>query len=976
MSRRARARRSRTRTFWFVAGCLAAAGSVLVLALGLRMGGLQDAANIAQLVSVGIALPPALALLYTWWRDGRVRSVVTPTGLADARDLLALHLDMQWLDESRLRALDDSIPVHWRVSAHEELVDVPRDRAATELTIASAADVDKLIGTVRELGRRRLVILGGGGTGKTTMAARILQQLLRERRHRPDEPVPVLLPLAGWPGDAYDGDLRDWIVDWITNAYPGLGSAGHDADVVEALVVRGHVLPILDGLDETTAEVRDAFIPAVHRDLGTASRFVLTCRTDEFGETVGRGGRALTSVVVMRPEPLTATASAEYLRGCLEAGPAQKWQAILGRLEGPVPPTGAAAALATVVSKPLGLWLIRAAYIAPGTDPSPLDDARFADPAELTAHLFDQLVAASIEARPPANDPPQPFRPRRRYDPGQAEDWLTFLAYNLNRRGSREFYWATDTAGLTLAPRFTEPVAGFLDRAAPVVAKMIDRYNGWSLRIQFLVLIVLPGILIGSLITLAISSLPGLLLVLLLVAAGVLAARTFALYEKESERGAADWQSVLDQQWYRTRQLFERVAPGVLFMLGYAVMTGGLTAVVTELLLRNGAGPRAGLAVAAVVAVLAGAEYWFYWRLPPGSERKGKRWYGIAPGSGIRSGVFIGFVMGAIGAGGLTVALDSTGLTDSITALWFILAITVPFSCVLYVLVRAIAVPVCFTLTAGIPLLLARPAASGRDDSLTLWDSEQRKQVLRACRLAAVTVLLAVAAGVVCRILRDRPEVAALHRDGVVAGVTAHLAQVDLTWHGQLRYVFAVVLAWLVTMARRRAYRTLLNWLVWFAVAGVVVWVWPGQPAGDYFRLHLGVRGGEFTFDATARLAGGVADVRAQQSVDLGAALTNTPVRVMFFIWLFMLAVVAADAFFARIEEFHSRAWWVGWLTSRMQAARGRLPRDLVVFLDDAHRLGLLRAVGPVYQFRHADFQDHLARRFTAPTEQAYHRRP
>jgi hypothetical protein len=30
-------------------------------------------------------------------------------------------------------------------------------------------------------------------------------------------------------------------------------------------------------------------------------------------------------------------------------------------------------------------------------------------------------------------------------------------------------------------------------------------------------------------------------------------------------------------------------------------------------------------------------------------------------------------------------------------------------------------------------------------------------------------------------------------------------------------------------------------------------------------------------------------------------------------------------------------------------------------FLEDAYRLGLLRVVGPVYQFRHAALQDHLA---------------
>jgi hypothetical protein len=42
-------------------------------------------------------------------------------------------------------------------------------------------------------------------------------------------------------------------------------------------------------------------------------------------------------------------------------------------------------------------------------------------------------------------------------------------------------------------------------------------------------------------------------------------------------------------------------------------------------------------------------------------------------------------------------------------------------------------------------------------------------------------------------------------------------------------------------------------------------------------------------------------------------------------------------------------------------AARGELPLRLMAFLDDAHHRGVLRQAGAVYQFRHAQLQDHLA---------------
>ncbi|WP_186404468.1 NACHT domain-containing protein [[Actinomadura] parvosata] len=69
---------------------------------------------------------------------------------------------------------------------------------------------------------------------------------------------------------------------------------------------------------------------------------------------------------------------------------------------------------------------------------------------------------------------------------------------------------------------------------------------------------------------------------------------------------------------------------------------------------------------------------------------------------------------------------------------------------------------------------------------------------------------------------------------------------------------------------------------------------------------------------------------------------------------------VSAGLVFGLLMGRH-HAWLVGVIASCYLALRGELPWRIMSFLDDAHRLGLLRAVGPIYQFRHADLHDHLA---------------
>jgi hypothetical protein len=57
--------------------------------------------------------------------------------------------------------------------------------------------------------------------------------------------------------------------------------------------------------------------------------------------------------------------------------------------------------------------------------------------------------------------------------------------------------------------------------------------------------------------------------------------------------------------------------------------------------------------------------------------------------------------------------------------------------------------------------------------------------------------------------------------------------------------------------------------------------------------------------------------------------------------------------------SFTLARWWL--------AATGALPPRLVGFLDDAHRRGVLRQSGAVYQFKHLELQRHLARMGSDP---------
>ncbi|WP_344866167.1 NACHT domain-containing protein [Planomonospora alba] len=444
-------------------------GCALVAVLGRSMVDLDEDLSLADFLGIpGAVLAAGTALAGVLrWVFRRPPPPPAPSGadIAEAKAALADLVDRQWTEEACFRSLCDPgpIPVAWHLTGRRVLMDHPHMIVQGRPPLGGRADdIRGLAEEFRRLRHRRLVIAGGPGMGKTTLAVQLLLELVRTRAD--DEPVPVLLSVAGWDTGRHRR-LHEWLAVRLAADYPALRAAEYGGDGVPAALVRqGHVLPVLDGLDELPAPARSQVVMALNGSLAERDQVVLTSRTAEYAAAVRDAGDVLTGAAVVVPAVLTPGAAADYLRECLPPEPRHDWTAVLEALR-----SGAAPALAAVAASPLGLWLVRMVYTVPGADPAPLTGAFGDDAGRLRAHLLDRLVETFLRARPSAPDRAAPFRPRREWNPGQARAWLGNLADLLNRNGTRDLAWWTIAryAAPPAARRRLQLAAGFV--AAAVV---------------------------------------------------------------------------------------------------------------------------------------------------------------------------------------------------------------------------------------------------------------------------------------------------------------------------------------------------------------------------------------------------------------------------------------------------------------------------------------------------------------------------
>ncbi|WP_433463567.1 NACHT domain-containing protein [Spirillospora sp. CA-128828] len=369
-----------------------------------------------------------------------------PSTLEEAVRRLRETVRVQWREEERILGLANPspMPVRWALAT-----EVERRDAAGRVTLARSPvwtgtgdNIPDLAARFKELPSRRLVILGGPGAGKTTLA---IQLLLHLADSRDDGPIPVLMSISGWDAVATPS-FEEWLINRLEETYPSLREPA--PYTARRLLRLGCVLPVLDGLDEAPDEMRPVILQGINEGMSAGSQLIVTSRTEEFIDAA-LSSRNITGAAVVESEPLAPDDAARYLDATLSADPHPAWRRLLGELRGDPTP------LAEVLANPLGLWLLRTTYAEPDTDPSPLlDRERFPTAEKLRSHLFDRLIPVLIDARPPAGrDDASLFRPRREHDPARMRRWLGNLADLLDHSpatvrqvgargiGTRDYAW-------------------------------------------------------------------------------------------------------------------------------------------------------------------------------------------------------------------------------------------------------------------------------------------------------------------------------------------------------------------------------------------------------------------------------------------------------------------------------------------------------------------------------------------------------
>jgi hypothetical protein len=260
----------------------------------------------------------------------------------------------------------------------------------------------KIVGVFDEM-KGALLILGGPGSGKTTMLLELARDLIARAEWDDGQPMPVVFNLSSWAENQQP--IVDWLVDELNSKYYISKKVARDWVENDDLVL------LLDGLDEVKLEQRDACVQAINdfRKEHGLTPVVVCSRTGDY-DVLSTWLRLQGAVVL---QPLLPEQVNKYLEG---AG--VELLAVRQTLRHDT-------TLQELVQSPLMLSIMALAYRGMSAD-----ELGSLDVVEVRRrHVFDAYVQQMFKRR--GNS--------QRYSPEQTTRWLAWLAQKMSQHGQTVF---------------------------------------------------------------------------------------------------------------------------------------------------------------------------------------------------------------------------------------------------------------------------------------------------------------------------------------------------------------------------------------------------------------------------------------------------------------------------------------------------------------------------------------------------------
>lgn len=161
---------------------------------------------------------------------------------------------------------------------------------------------NKSIYKIFEENGRSLLILGEPASGKTITMLQLAESLIRKAHKDKTEPIPLVLNLSSW--GAARQPLAEWLVEEIFLQYQVARG------LTRSWLEHGHVLLLLDGLDEVAKDHRDGCIQAINEFKAHYAIEVVVCSRIQDYEQLKQQLNLPNAILI---QPLTVAEMGRYL---------------------------------------------------------------------------------------------------------------------------------------------------------------------------------------------------------------------------------------------------------------------------------------------------------------------------------------------------------------------------------------------------------------------------------------------------------------------------------------------------------------------------------------------------------------------------------------------------------------------------------------------------------------------------------------